>query len=68
MYLYFSRYIPRSGITKYRVCVSSILPDVKVFSNFSFETIHQFLLWQLAILSYPRELFNFTGKNYDLQL
>lgn len=31
MHLYFSRYIPRSGITSYRVCVSSILPGVKLF-------------------------------------
>lgn len=35
-YLYFSRYIDRSEIMRYRICVSFILPDVKLFSKVSF--------------------------------
>lgn len=48
------------------VCLSSILPAVKLlyFPKFSFQTSYQFLLWQLALPSYPRKSFNFTRQNY----
>ena len=64
MCLYFSRYISRSRITRYWVCVSSILPAVKLFSKFSFQTVTNFCCGNWPSSATPGNRSIFTIQNY----